>query len=63
MIEDDRDCVSVMNQMASIKAAINSVSGELLEAFALHCLRNPDQFASPEDAVTQAVQSLVRGGR
>lgn len=63
MIDDDRDCVSVMNQMASIKAAINSVSGEMLEAFALHCLRNPDQFASPEDAIKQAVQALVRSGK
>ena len=63
MIEDGRDCVSVMNQLASVKAAVNSVSGEMLEAFALYCLRNPDQFASPEQAIEQAVQAMVRSGR
>ena len=63
MIEEDRDCVSVMNQLASIKAAINSVSGEMLESFALFCLRHPEQFVSPEQAIEQAVQAMVRSGR
>ena len=63
MLDDDRDCSEVMNQIASMKAAITSLSGEMLEAFALHCLRNPDQFESPERAVEQAVQALVRGSR
>ncbi len=63
MLDEDRDCMAVMNQMASIKAAVNSLSGEMLEAFALYCLRNTDKFPSPEDAVEQAVQALVRGGK
>jgi DNA-binding FrmR family transcriptional regulator len=63
MLDDDRDCSEVVHQIASVKAAINSLSGEMLEMFALHCLRHPDQFESPERAVEQAVQALVRSGR
>ena len=63
MIEDGRDCVDVMNQLAAVKAAVSALSGELLESFALHCLRHPEQFSSPEQAVEQAVRALVRSGR
>ena len=61
MIEDGRDCTDVMNQLAAVKAAVNALSGEALEAFALHCLRHPEEFPSPEQAVEQAVRALVRG--
>ena len=63
MIEDDRDCSAVLDQIASIKAAINGLSGEAAETFALHCLANPDQFDSPEDAVAQMVRTVIRAGR
>ena len=63
MIEDGRDCVDVMHQLTAIKAALNALSGEMLESFALHCLRHPDQFPSADAAVEQAVRALVRNGR
>ncbi|HEU0116700.1 MAG TPA: metal-sensitive transcriptional regulator [Thermomicrobiales bacterium] len=63
MIEDGRDCLDVINQLAAVKAAINAVSGELLEAYALRCLRHPEDFSTPERAVEQAVRALVRAGR
>ena len=63
MIDDDRECVAVLDQIASIKAAINGLSGEAAETFALHCLANPDQFASPEDAIAQMVRTVIRAGR
>ena len=63
MIEDGRECVDVMQQIASVKAAVNALSGEVLEAFALRCLRHPEEFASPEAAIEQAVRAVVRGGR
>lgn len=63
MIEEGRDCVDVLNQIAAVRAAVTALSGEMLEAFALRCLRHPEDFASPEQAVEQAVQALVRGGR
>jgi DNA-binding FrmR family transcriptional regulator len=63
MVEDGRDCVDVMNQLAAVKAAINALSGEMLEAFALRCLLHPEEFPSPHNAVEQAVKALVRSGR
>ena len=63
MIEDDRDCTAVLDQIASIKAAINGLSGEAAESFALFCLANPDHFDSPEDAIAQMVRTVIRAGR
>lgn len=63
MIEEGRDCVEVMNQVAAVRAAVTALSGEMLEAFALRCLKHPEDFPSPEQAVEQAVRALVRGGR
>lgn len=63
MIEDGRDCLDVMTQIVAMRAAATSVAGELIEDVALRCLRHPEEFASPEEAVEQAVQVLVRGGR
>jgi DNA-binding FrmR family transcriptional regulator len=63
MLESNRDCSEVLNQVAAVKAATNALSAQFLEAFALHCLRNPDQFENPEEAVSEAVKALVRAGR
>lgn len=63
MISDDRDCVDVLNQVAAIRAAMNAFSADVFEAFALYCVRNPEAFDAPEDAIEQAVKTLVRAGR
>lgn len=63
MIDEGRDCVDVMNQVAAVRAAVTALSGEMLEVFALRCLKHPEEFPSPEQAVEQAVRALVRGGR
>jgi DNA-binding FrmR family transcriptional regulator len=60
MVDDGRDCGDILNQMAAIRAAVNSLNGELLEAYLLRCMRNPDEFGSPEKAIQQAVRALVR---
>jgi DNA-binding FrmR family transcriptional regulator len=63
MIDDGRDCLEIIDQLASVKAAVNGLSVEMVETFALYCLRNPDQFASEVGAIEQAVKALVRAGR
>jgi CsoR family transcriptional regulator, copper-sensing transcriptional repressor len=63
MLDEDRDCIAVLDQVASIKAAINSLSAEMAEVYALYCLAHPDQFESPEEAVAQMVRTVIRAGR
>ena len=63
MMEEGRDCTDVITQLAAIKAAVNSVSGELIEAYAIRCIRHPEDFPSPELAVEHAVKALVRSNR
>ena len=63
MVEDGRDCLDVLNQIAAVKAAVNALSGEMLETFSLYCLRHPEAFSSPEQAIEQAVRAIVRSGR
>jgi DNA-binding FrmR family transcriptional regulator len=63
MVEEGRDCLDVMDQLAAVKAAVNALSVELLEAFALRCLQHPEEFPSAHAAVEQAVKALVRAGR
>lgn len=63
MIEEGRDCVAVIDQVASIKAAVNALSGEMLEAFAVHCLVNASKLDAPEQTIEDAVRVIVRAGR
>ncbi len=63
MVDDGRDCVAILDQVASIKAAVNALSGEMLEMFALHCLSHPEDFPSAEKAIEEMVRVVVRTGR
>ncbi len=60
MVDDGRECGDILTQIASIRAAVNSLNGELLEAYLLRCIQTPDDFGSPEKAIQQAVRALVR---
>ena len=63
MFDDGRDCTAIIDQVASIKAAVNSLSGEFLEAYAVHCLTNAASLESPERAIEDAVRVIVRASR
>ncbi len=63
MVEEGRDVLDVMTQIAAIRGTTDAVGQDVLVAFALRCLRHPNEFASPEIAIEQAMQALVRSGR
>ena len=50
VLEDGRDCVDVSDQLSSVKAAVNDLSGRMLETFTLYGLHHPGEFTSPEEA-------------
>jgi CsoR family transcriptional regulator, copper-sensing transcriptional repressor len=63
MFEDDRECVDIMNQIAAVKAAVNTLSASMFESFALHCARHPEEFADPQESLEAIVKTLVRAGK
>lgn len=60
MVDDGRDCGEILMQVASIRAAVSSLNGELLGAYLLRCVQDPEAFGSPDKAIQQAVRALVR---
>jgi DNA-binding FrmR family transcriptional regulator len=62
MVEDGRDCIDVMNQIGAMKAATASLNVQLVEDFALYCLRHPTEFGSLEAAVRQVVRAMTHAG-
>jgi DNA-binding FrmR family transcriptional regulator len=63
MIEQDRDRIDVMSQLASSRAAFNALCCEMLEVFALSCLPRPDKLGSQEQAFGQSMRAIVRKDR
>jgi DNA-binding FrmR family transcriptional regulator len=60
MVEDGRGCQEIMDQMAALRAASHAVSVQLLEEFALHCLRGSEDFPSLEQAVAQVMSVVTK---
>jgi DNA-binding FrmR family transcriptional regulator len=42
MIQDERDCREIMQQLVAVRAAVQSASVSFLEEFATDCLLNPE---------------------
>jgi DNA-binding FrmR family transcriptional regulator len=63
MMDEGRDCVAIIEQIASMRAAMASLTGEMLESFAINCIRNPDDAEDATDAVQKMVRILVRNSR
>jgi CsoR family transcriptional regulator, copper-sensing transcriptional repressor len=59
MLEGERDCQEVLNQLASVRAATRRVSLELARHYVLNCLNNPD-CAQGQEAVDEMIKLLLR---
>jgi len=67
MISEDRDCLEILTQLASLRSAAYSVSVALTQHFALQCIRDAgqqglpvDQQQIPEDTMRNLVDVLLR---
>jgi len=63
MVEDDRYCIDVVNQVQAVVAALKKVEGEILKDHIAHCvehaIRSGDKRAQREK-VTELVATLAR---
>lgn len=63
MVEDDRYCIDVVNQVQAVIAALKKVEGEILKDHISHCvehaIRSGDKKAQREK-VNELVETLAR---
>jgi DNA-binding FrmR family transcriptional regulator len=65
MISEDRDCVEILTQLASLRSAAYSASVALAEQYAVQCLHSANQETlaggiAPEQAIGELVAVLLR---
>ncbi|WP_240376230.1 metal-sensing transcriptional repressor [Bacillus piscicola] len=60
MIDNDRYCVDVLNQIAAVQAAISKVSVALVEDHTHHCVANAIKNGEGEEAVDELMEVMKR---
>jgi DNA-binding FrmR family transcriptional regulator len=58
MIEEDRYCIDILNQMQAIKAAVSRVESEILKDHAAHCVEEAIASGN-EDNQREKVSELI----
>jgi len=58
MVEQERDCQDILQQLAAIRAAAHQASLRLLRSYAFDCIQASED--SPEGAVEALIQALSR---
>lgn len=60
MVDDNRDCQEILQQLAAIRAAVQNASDVFLRTYAKECLTRADQSASPErEALIDDVMKII----
>jgi DNA-binding FrmR family transcriptional regulator len=60
MIAEDRDCVEILTQLASLRSATYSASVALTQHFAVQCVQDASQQGGADDAVRNLVDVLLK---
>jgi CsoR family transcriptional regulator, copper-sensing transcriptional repressor len=63
MILEDRDCLEILNQLASLRSAAYSASVALTEHYALQCMRDASGEENTDEALRSMVSALLRSPR
>ena len=58
MLEDDRDCREVVQQLAAVRAAVHRTGLEVMRVYAAQCLSDPEGDTSDEDLLDYLVGTL-----
>lgn len=60
MIEDDRYCLDIVNQLSAIQAAARELSLQLLEGHVRHCLLEAAQSDDAQPKLRELIDTLGR---
>jgi DNA-binding FrmR family transcriptional regulator len=60
MLAEERDCLEILTQLASLRSAAYSVSVALTEHYAVQCVREPDGRDGPGETMRGLVDVLLR---
>ncbi|MGC8878048.1 MAG: metal-sensitive transcriptional regulator [Anaerolineae bacterium] len=58
MIEEGRDCLDVLTQLAAIRGAAHQAALMAMREYAFHCLTDPDAQSSPDEAIARMMKTL-----
>lgn len=61
MVENGRDCLEVVQQLAAMRAAVDSLSAELVQVMVEQCWQR--DAAASSKTLSQVIRTLVRAGR
>jgi len=50
MVEEDRYCIDISNQLLATESILKKANGEVLKAHMSHCVRQSFESGSPEEA-------------
>jgi DNA-binding FrmR family transcriptional regulator len=60
MLAEDRDCLEILTQLASLRSAAYGASVALTEQFAVQCVRDGSHDESADETVRNLVKVLLR---
>nr|WP_018923446.1 metal-sensitive transcriptional regulator [Salsuginibacillus kocurii] len=60
MVEEDRYCIDILNQIAAVQSAVNKVSVHLMEDHTHHCVAKAIQDGEGEEAIDELVGLMNR---
>jgi DNA-binding FrmR family transcriptional regulator len=60
MIEEDRYCIEIVNQLSAVQAAARELSLQLLEGHVRHCVADAVRADNAEPKVTELIETLGR---
>jgi DNA-binding FrmR family transcriptional regulator len=58
MLDEGRDCQDILTQLSAIRGAAYQISLLLVENYALHCVNDPEDRDSANEAIAKLVSTL-----
>ncbi len=60
MINEDKQCVDILTQVAAVRAAINKVGGIILQRHSKTCLQNALESENSKEVVSELVDTIQK---